>query len=33
MPPRRRSTANESLTSENLATLATALAEGRRATV
>lgn len=33
MPPRRRSAANESLTPENLATLATALAEGRRATV
>lgn len=33
MPPRRRKTANESLTPENLATLAGALAEGRRATV
>lgn len=33
MPPRRRSTANESLTPENLATLAAALADGRRATV
>lgn len=33
MPPRRRSTANESLTPDNLATLAAALADGRRATV
>lgn len=33
MPPRRRSTATGSLTPENLETLATALAEGRRATV
>ncbi|SNT49528.1 DUF6319 family protein [Rhodococcoides kyotonense] len=33
MPPRRRSTANESLTPENLATLADALASGKRATV
>lgn len=33
MPPRRRSTANESLTPENLETLANALAAGKRATV
>jgi hypothetical protein len=33
MPPRRRSTPTGSLTPENLDTLATALAEGRRATV
>ncbi|MGA9871055.1 MAG: DUF6319 family protein [Rhodococcus sp. (in: high G+C Gram-positive bacteria)] len=33
MPPRRRKTANQSLTPENLQALATALAEGRRATV
>ena len=33
MPPRRRSTANSSLTPENLEALASALAEGRRATV
>nr|WP_296779560.1 DUF6319 family protein [Rhodococcus sp. (in: high G+C Gram-positive bacteria)] len=33
MPPRRRSTATGSLTPENLEALATALAEGRRATV
>lgn len=33
MPPRRRSTPTGSLTPENLDTLATALSEGRRATV
>ncbi|MDJ0394596.1 DUF6319 family protein [Rhodococcus sp. G-MC3] len=33
MPPRRRSTATGSLTPENLETLASALSEGRRATV
>ncbi|WP_072804849.1 DUF6319 family protein [Rhodococcoides yunnanense] len=33
MPPRRRSAANESLTPQNLETLASALAEGKRATV
>jgi hypothetical protein len=33
MPPRRRSTANESLTPENLETLANALTAGKRATV
>ncbi|MFZ2512439.1 MAG: translation initiation factor, partial [Gordonia sp. (in: high G+C Gram-positive bacteria)] len=33
MPPRRRLPAADSLTPENLASLASAVAEGRRATV